>query len=70
MLRSIVLGVRFGFPPCCILAFAWDVALGRTPGAYRDEQCGVAGAVPAVEYVPCGWHYRRVPARLLPRVAA
>lgn len=51
------LGMGFGYPLCCVLRFAWDMARDRYPGVERgsilrpgDESC-----------VPCGLLHRTAP---------
>lgn len=39
-------GLRYRYPPCCIIRFSWDIAWNRSPGQLR----GHAGNL----WIPCG----------------
>ncbi|MCF7550999.1 hypothetical protein [Pseudonocardia sp. WMMC193] len=56
-LRVFRLGLGFGYPLCCVLRFAWDMALDRYPGVLRGSITRPAGE----SCVPCGLLHRTAP---------
>jgi len=59
--RDFVVGVRYGYPLCCVLNYALDSALGTPAGLRRGETYDPRSGT----YVPCHFH-RRVQHSLSP----
>jgi len=52
--RDLVAGLRYGYPPCCVLNYAFDSILGLPAGLNRGEKVDSETGT----YVPCQFHKR------------
>ena len=68
VIRDIRLGLRYGYPPCCVAHFVWDGLWGWPSSMMRWRQFGHVATEPPT-FVPCGVFHRgrttlSLPARL------